>query len=274
MICVRCKVYEKHRLLINVVHHRRNTPFVPKIGDGQTSAGCGLGAAGSRVLTDVFEFAVSKIQVKQPRLSIRRSQMRPINLGINVPVSDEDAEPPAVVYVEEHGAPTQVLSIEAKTGVEDSGSKSSVSVVQVERRDIVRKICLEYVGPAVAVVISYCRSHASLFAAVFVVGHAGIGSYIREGSIPVVAIENAWSSIAGDIDIRPAIAIVVERGDTQAVMPIRVGNATYLTYIFKLSSAEIVIEDVRCIGQPARSAHDRRAFPDARETFTRLWQNC
>ncbi len=71
---------------------------------------------------------------------------------------------------------------------------------------------------AIAVVVGCGGAHAGLLAAVFVEGDAGVGAYVGEGAVVVVAVEDGGGGVAGDVDVGPAVFVVVERGDGEAVV--------------------------------------------------------
>ena len=58
-------------------------------------------------------------------------------------------------------------------------------------------------------------AHASLLASVFVEGGAGEDGYVGEGSVVIVAVENAGGAVAGDVDVGPAVVVEVEGGDAE-----------------------------------------------------------
>jgi hypothetical protein len=72
----------------------------------------------------------------------------------------------------------------------------------------------------IAVVIAGGGTHSCLFAAIFVKGDPSICGNIGEDSVPVVVIEDARGAVAGDIDVRPSIFIVVERRNAEAVVTV------------------------------------------------------
>ena len=52
-------------------------------------------------------------------------------------------------------------------------------------------------------------AHAGLLLAVFAEGDAGLQAALGEGSVVVVAEEQAGRGVAGDVDVRPAVAIEI-----------------------------------------------------------------
>ena len=140
----------------------------------------------------------------------------------------------------------------------------------IERGCVVRKISFENVRLAIVVIVADSRTHAGLLAAIFVEGNTDFGRHVSKSPIFQIVIQNAGRAVARDIDVRPTVIVVVESGDAQAIMAVRFLNAARFADIFELSSAQIVIENVRRRGQAARPAHHRRAFPNAQQTFAWL----
>ncbi len=90
----------------------------------------------------------------------------------------------------------------------------------------------------------------------------------------VVAIEDGWCGVAGDVDIGPAVVVVVERGDGEAVVTVGVLEAAGFADVFEFAAAEVVIKDIGCAGQAARTAHDGDALPHAAEASAGLGSCC
>src|SRR5437588_8215527 len=108
--------------------------------------------------------------------------------------------------------------MQAQAGGEGGVGEGAIAVVVVERGSVVGKICLENIQIAVAVVIGNGSAHASLGAAIFVERGAGNNGNVGKGAVVIVAIQDAGRAVAGDIDIGPAVVVVIERGDAEGVM--------------------------------------------------------
>ncbi len=122
------------------------------------------------------------------------------------------------------------------------------------------KFVLKRSSLTVAVVVGGGGSHTGLFAAVFVESYAGVCGSVGEGAVAVVAVEDGGRGVAGDVDIGPSVVVVVEGGDGEAVVAVGVFKAAGLADVFELSSAEVVVEDVRCAREATGAAHDGTPF--------------
>src|SRR5437016_2000929 len=156
--------------------------------------------------------------------------------------------------------------MQAEAGGEGGVGEGAIAVVVVERGSVVGEICLEDVEPAIAVVVGNRGAHAGLGAAVFVERSSGNNGNVGKGAVAIVAVQNAGSAVAGDVEIGPAVVVVIERGDAEGVVAGCVFDAAFLADVFKFSAAQVVIQDVARRLQAARAAHHRRAFPDATGT--------
>ena len=79
-----------------------------------------------------------------------------------------------------------ILRVSSESRFIRSVAKSSVTVVVIERRRIVRKIRLDDVQPAVAVIIRRVRAHACLFMSVAVERHARFRASFGKRTVVVV----------------------------------------------------------------------------------------
>ena len=93
-----------------------------------------------------------------------------------------------------------------------------VSEVSVERRSFVHEVGLDDVDAAVVIVVRRRHAHAALLLPGVTVRNAGFDRDVGERSVAIVAVEQAWCGIAGDVDVRPAVIVEVGHDDTQAVM--------------------------------------------------------
>src|SRR6266568_1267394 len=167
-----------------------------------------------------------------------------VDFWVDVSVDCEDVWPAIVIDVHKHRSPSQVMSIQAQSRVKNGFGKCSVPVVAIERGCVVRKIGLKKIRTSVAIIIGDGRTHTGLLAAILVEGNAHFGGYVRESSILLVVIENARGAVASHIKIGPAIVVIIESRDAEAVVAVRFLDLTGLTDIGESSAAEIVIEDV------------------------------
>src|SRR5881394_1855618 len=86
--------------------------------------------------------------------------------------------------------------MQTQAGGVRSVCEGAVAVVAIQRGAIVREISLKNVELAIAVEVADRRSHAGLFASVFVEGGACDHRDISEGAVVIVPIENAGCAIA------------------------------------------------------------------------------
>src|SRR5581483_11168476 len=165
------------------------------------------------ILGNVGKGSIPVVVIKNPGLGIVAPQVKLVNLGVDVSVDDDQVRPTIVIEVKEHGPPTQVLGMQSQAGGKGRVRKRPVTVIVVQGGSVVREVCLENVQPSVAVVVGNCRAHSSLLAAVLIEGCAGGHSHVRESAVAIIVIENAGRAVAGDVNVRPAIVVVVESGN-------------------------------------------------------------
>src|ERR1700730_98307 len=174
--------------------------------------------------------------------------MLAIHFGIDVSVDEQEIRPAAVIEIEKHGAPAEILRVQAEAGVEGDIVKGAVPIVAVERGSIVGKIGFKNVQVTIAVEIGNGRTHAGLFFPIFVEGGAGEGGYVGKGAVAIVAVENAGGAVASDVDVRPAVFVEIERGNAESVVAIGLIDVRFLCKVFKGAVAAIVVEEIRSPG--------------------------
>ena len=173
----------------------------------------------------------------------------------------DDVGPAVVVVVDEAAAPRHVVVVDANAGCESDVAEGSVAVVVVQVARVVGEVGLEDVEPAIAVVVGYGNTHASLLMAVVVVGAAGHYRDVGECAVVIVLEQDAWLRIDSDINVGPAVVVEVvgDRGDGIARTGLQ--NARLLRDIGEGAVSVVVIKDVRIARKPARAAHRWHALP-------------
>src|SRR5690349_4448881 len=129
------------------------------------------------------------------------------------------------------------------------------------------KVRLEDIQVAVVVEIADAQSHAALFAAVLVESDPSLESALGEGSVVVVAEEQARRSIAGDIDVGPAVAIEIGGSGGQGIVRFYGENAGLLADVRESAVAVVVIEAMPFLGHAVGTAEDRDAPPDTQRVL-------
>ena len=84
-----------------------------------------------------------------------------------------------------------------------------LSVVAVEDVRVVGEVGLEDVDVAVEIVVADAQAHARLFHAVLAQRHAALERFLAERAVVLVAEEPARGRVAGDVDVGPAVVVVV-----------------------------------------------------------------
>src|SRR6266404_2296354 len=147
-----------------------------------------------------------------------------LEFGIHVTVGDEYIRPPIVVVVEKPASPTQISQLRAKLGVEGSKGETPVTLVVVEVGNVVVKVRLKYVEPAVAVVVVRRDTHSCLRKPVFVKGDASLHAALRKGPVAIVAEEHAGGRITGHVNARPSTILKITRQHSQSVAVAGLGD--------------------------------------------------
>src|SRR5205807_8776030 len=138
-----------------------------------------------------------------------------------------------IVRVEERHAPAEILGVQAESRGKSLVVKRSVTVVVVERGGIVGKICLEKIQPAVAIVVADRRAHAGLLASVIVESGPGNNGDIGECAVLIVVVQDAGGAVAGYENMRPAVVIVIQRGNAKGVMAVGLIDVRLFGDVFK-----------------------------------------
>src|SRR5207249_6802184 len=125
-------------------------------------------------------------------------------------VHQKKVGPAIVVKIKEHRAPAKISSTRAKTSRVSHVGKSAVAIVVIKRQSVIEEVRAEKIQISIAIVICNRGAHACLFATVDVVGHSRENTHVREGSVAIIAVEDARCAVAGHVDIGPAGVVKIK----------------------------------------------------------------
>src|SRR5258707_15881928 len=148
--------------------------------------------------------------IKEAWLRVPAAQVEFVHLRIDMSVGEDEIGPAIIVKVKKHGAPAQILRVQTEPRGVSHIRKNSFTVIAVQGRRVIGEVGLKNIQPSVAVVIRDGSSHARLLPPFFVERHSSYHRNIGESAIAIVVIKNTWSTVAGHVDIRPAIIVKVE----------------------------------------------------------------
>src|SRR5262245_35587758 len=136
---------------------------------------------------------------------------QPVDLRINVTVDLNNIQPTIVVEISEPASPPNNSGIARHSGLLGSVGECPVAVVLKEIGGLERKVCLENVQPAIAIIVSGSYAHSRLGLSVTAECASSQHGYIAECAIVHIAKQSAGRCITRQIDIGPTIVIKVIR---------------------------------------------------------------
>ena len=169
-------------------------------------------------------------------------------------IHDEDVFPSVVVEIEKPVPPSDKLAGgRAHPGLIRHILKRASRLARIMVEPVVVRIGDKQVLPSVIVVVGEDRPHGRRRFTVLPISDVKIGSRIREGAIPVVVVEITRHSVVGNIDIGPAIVVVVS--DCYSHRPARLAIDTRLLRHIREGTIPVVMEQpvgLRGIGKRPR----------------------
>ena len=153
-----------------------------------------------------------------------------------------------------------------------TSSKCPFAVVVIEHVGVVGEVRLEDIETAIEVVVANGDAHARLLQSVFAQGGAALEPLLPKGAVVLVAKEPARSGVARDVDVGPAVVVVVggngshgirAAGGCDAGLPADIGER----------AVTIVAKQLNESGRQAPwTAVHRHALPAAVGVLARLGQ--
>src|SRR4030095_16904042 len=194
---------------IQVVHDDVDVAVVVQITERASASVIFSHDSRSRLRGNVFEAALAQIAIENAALFVGDMQLAARQLSVDMAIGDENVLPAVVVEIKKADAETEIFAVDTQTGRQAGILKRAVTIIAVQGRDLIGKICADDIEPAVAIVVADPHSHAAQGNSVFVKGASGRYRNLAEGAVTIVVIKQAWRGIARDIDIGPSIVVKV-----------------------------------------------------------------
>ena len=182
----------------------------PRATVGVISAGMPARRSENRALP-AFRYRCAGLRVGDLRLDA-------VDVVGDVPVGGEDVEQAVVVGIEEEareGQRQQRLASEARR--RRIVDEQPVALVAIERQHLVGEVADQQSRAPGAVEVGRVHAHAGARHARFVEGHAGGDRLVHERALAGVAIEPVRLRVVGHEHVEPAVGVVVEQADAEAL---------------------------------------------------------
>src|SRR5579862_84287 len=247
-------VPEQYWRAVQVGHQQVLTAAIPEVGGQRGTADIFFSQGTARLLAHFFKPSVFQVVKQKRALSITHSERLPLNLRIDVAVRDEDVRPAIVVVVEKLRAEPQIgIADGANPGRSREVGELPVVIVLIEVVVVVRKIGLEDIGPAVAIVVVGVDAHPGLLVSVGTISQSRLGPNFGEAAFAIVVIKQARRRIVGHVEIEAAILVVIKPEYAETVVAIGI-DSEFLGDVGKSTVAVVVIEAVASAFESARAA--------------------
>src|SRR4051794_33884272 len=144
---------QKLRNIVYGVDDDIDIAVIIEIPKSTATRGRWSGDACTSLQRNILESTVAQIFVQQLSLRIPRFGLQLPDLGIDMPVADQDVGPAIVIHIEEPASPTKVLRMQAEAGGEGCVLKVGSPLIVIERGCVPCEIRLHHVEVAVTIVV-------------------------------------------------------------------------------------------------------------------------
>ena len=129
-----------------------------------------------------------------------------------------------------------------------------------------REVGHEEARAAAVRVVAHRDPHAALLGAVLAHRDPRGEAHVLEGAVLLVLVEVVRLGVVRDVEVRPAVAVVVEPGDPETVVLVGVAHARLRAHLREAPVPLVAEQEVRLPGEPPRPALHRDAPVLARRT--------
>src|SRR5439155_14033927 len=216
------------------------------------------------LLGDFVKSTVAIVTMQQQRFSKARTSLQGVDLRIHMAVSDKNVEPGVIVHIKEAGAPAYIRV----AGLSDAGSpahvvESLLTHIVIERVGLLLKMGDKEAQAAAVVIIGPVHSHVAKLHPFAAKSYARKHAHVRKRAVAVVVVEVVGNGIVGNQEIGPAIVVVINPHDAEAVVADLIMDAGFDGNFFKRAVAAIVIEEIAFAFEAPGAALHKDAFEAA-----------
>ena len=220
---------------------------------------------------DVLEALPSQAAVQHGRLAVAQvAALERLDLGKDVTVHQQYVAPAVIVGIQEAAAPAHESRIDAEAVMHRRIVEIPAAAIGVQGRALVGEIGAEDIVMAVAIDIPGRHAHAGERLSMLVKGSAAQDRLVPEGAVALVDVQDRRRAVAGDVDVRPAVAVKVAANGSERVIPSRGADAAGKGCVREAAGAVIAQELIAGERQPAGPAGDWDVAIEAVRVLARL----
>ena len=194
-----------------------------------------------------------------------------LDFRVNAPGNVRQVRHAVVVEIGDRRAPADEPSFDAQSGLDRLVVEHSRAVIAIENVGVVGEVRLEQVQIAVEIVIANSDSHARLLESVLAQGDAPFQALLLKRPVTEIAKQQARSSVAGQIEIHPSVAVKIRGNRGHAIPGIGSVDPSARGDILERTVAAIAVQTVTALRKPARAAIHRHALPRAVRPRSLSW---
>src|SRR5260370_16579505 len=178
--------------------------------------------------------------------------MRPRSRRVDGTADDHKVGTAVIIEIDKAGAPLHRSSFAGKSGGNGYVREEALALVVIEAGHFVGEIRLDDIEEPVAVVVHGVRAHSTLSPSVRIVSRSGEHTALAKSSIAVIHEEQAGRRIVGDVDIRPAIIVIVTDTGRETKGELSFTDSRRFRYFRKSAVRVISIQEItRPLPSPA-----------------------
>ena len=133
-------------------------------------------------------------------------------------------------------------------------TSSNVPLSRVERIVVLGKGSGTNLHPAIIVIITHGDAHGRLRPPVRSHGASRFHGHFLKGPVALVAPQEIWLRVIGNIDVKKSVVVEIERGHPEAEGFVAVTNAHVVLEFLELPIALVVVIEIRQAGQTQGAA--------------------
>src|ERR1700722_18523726 len=204
-----------------------------------------------------FELSISFVAKKQGPLGKGRPPVGLVHFRVNMTVRKEEISPAIVVKIQETGSPAEERDrYFGNSGLIADVRVIPVSVITVKRFVIIRECGGREIEKIIVQIIPDRNSHGRGFAAVFIQSKSGRVTYIFEGAVPLVQVQEVGGRIVGHDQVGFRVIVYVREDGCQPVESAGILHTRLFADVSEGAVSVVVKQMIWFTPKAARSAHD------------------
>src|SRR5205814_6810033 len=204
---------------VHIIDDNVDVPIVVEVSESAAACEVLRTDCAADFSRNILKTPVAEVTIKDFRLLVADVQFSVFDLRIYVAVGEKKILPPVVIEIQKADAEAKIFSIHAKASLNADILKRAISIVVIERSNLLGEVGSRDIEPSITIIVSDSDTHARKCDSILIQCTARRNRDFAECSIVIVTIKQARCAVARYVNVWPAVIVKIRCRSAHAVRP-------------------------------------------------------